>query len=247
MGKPSRSSSFSPASIAGLKLWLKADAGLYQERTGASATTLASADADPVGSWLDQSGQASHMVAPIDGRRPTVKLSLQNGLPVVRFDGVDDLLTAAAVPQTATTFTIFMTFRFRSLTGANQQITHVGTSSNGYGFAANTSNNRDISFHGVSLLVDSAASTSTEIWSAYRTGGTTTMRVNGVDVSITNGTATPTAPATTAGVGGLPTAVGAGTSPATCDAMELLLYDSALSGANVALVEAYLNSRWGVY
>jgi hypothetical protein len=82
---------FSPLSLSPA-LWLRADQGLYQERTGASATTAASADADPVGTWLDQSGNGRHATAAADSKRPTLKLAIVNGKPVVRFDGSDDFL-----------------------------------------------------------------------------------------------------------------------------------------------------------
>src|SRR3954463_177093 len=84
-------SSFSPLSLSPA-LWLKGDAGLFQERTGASATTPAIAEADPVGSWLDQSGNGRHATAAADSNRPTLKLASQNGLPALLADAVDDIL-----------------------------------------------------------------------------------------------------------------------------------------------------------
>lgn len=87
---------FSPLSFGPtLAQWLQNDAGLYQERTGASATTLAAADADPVGSWLDQSGNGRHMTTTADSKRPVLKLNIQNGRSVIRFDGIDDFLAAS--------------------------------------------------------------------------------------------------------------------------------------------------------
>jgi hypothetical protein len=50
----------------------------------------ASADGDPVTTWQDQSGNARHLTAPTRAKRPTLKLAIQNGLPCVLFDGVDD-------------------------------------------------------------------------------------------------------------------------------------------------------------
>lgn len=69
----------SPADIAGLKLWLRAD-------------TLALADNDPVALWPDSSGSGND-VAQSDGlKMPLFKTGILNGQPVVRFDGVDDTL-----------------------------------------------------------------------------------------------------------------------------------------------------------
>lgn len=79
---------FSPA------LWLDASdqSTMYQERTGASATTLVSSDADPIGTWKDKSGNGRHVTAPSDAARPTFKAAIQNGRSVARFDGVNDIL-----------------------------------------------------------------------------------------------------------------------------------------------------------
>lgn len=86
-----------PQDIPGLRVWLKSDTGCYQERTGASATTPATATNDPVGSWLDQSGGSRHYTAAADGNRPTIQTSQINGKPALRFDGTDDYLAASVL------------------------------------------------------------------------------------------------------------------------------------------------------
>jgi hypothetical protein len=69
---------FSPSDLTGLRQWLKADA-------------LSLADNDPVSSWTDSSGNALHATN-TGSARPTFKTSIVNSLPIVRFDGADDLL-----------------------------------------------------------------------------------------------------------------------------------------------------------
>ncbi len=76
-------------------LWLKADAGLYQTAGGSAAT----ADGDPVGQWQDQSGNARHLAQATASQRGTLKLAIQNGKPVVRFDGADDFLQVATFTE----------------------------------------------------------------------------------------------------------------------------------------------------
>ncbi len=78
------SRAFSPSDIAGLAGWWKADAisGL--------------ADGDPVASWLDSSGNGRTFSQATAAKKPTFKTGIVNGMPVVRFDGVDDLLKQAA-------------------------------------------------------------------------------------------------------------------------------------------------------
>jgi hypothetical protein len=66
--------------------WWRADAGVYQNTPG---TTAASADADPVREWQDQSGLGNHAVAGADGNRPLLKLNIQNSKPVLRFNSAN--------------------------------------------------------------------------------------------------------------------------------------------------------------
>ncbi|MEO7318705.1 MAG: Ig-like domain-containing protein, partial [Chthoniobacteraceae bacterium] len=66
-----------------LQLWLKADAGVT---AGAGDTVL---------SWADQSGHANDAVAIDEPSAPIVAAGAINGLPAIRFDGVDDSLQVA--------------------------------------------------------------------------------------------------------------------------------------------------------
>jgi hypothetical protein len=65
---------------SGLVAWFKADAivGLN--------------DGDSVYQWNDQSGSNNHAVQNTTAQRPIYKTNIQNGLPVLRFDGTDDNL-----------------------------------------------------------------------------------------------------------------------------------------------------------
>ena len=65
-------------SMTNLRVWLRADA-----ITGLS-------DGDPVAAWTDQSGNTNNAAQAASGNRPTYQTSGLNGLPTVRFDGVDD-------------------------------------------------------------------------------------------------------------------------------------------------------------
>lgn len=70
---------FTPTDISGLKFWVKAD-------------SLALSDNDPVSSWTDSSGLGNHATQGTGGAQPTYKTNIQNGLPVIRFDGAGDWL-----------------------------------------------------------------------------------------------------------------------------------------------------------
>ena len=83
---------FTPDQVTGIYAWYRADLGTYQTVSGSAAT----ADGDPVGEWQDQSGSALHVTQGTAGNRPTLQLSELYGRPVLRFDGTNDYLQAAA-------------------------------------------------------------------------------------------------------------------------------------------------------
>lgn len=97
---------FLPTHIAGCKLWLRADRGLWQD---AARTTPATADGDPIGAWEDLSGNGNHATQSTAAAKPTLKLGVMNGQPVIRFDGVDDWLATGNLSLTS--FTIILVFK----------------------------------------------------------------------------------------------------------------------------------------
>jgi hypothetical protein len=88
-----------------LELLLRSDAGLYSDLAG---TTPATADGTAIALWQDQSGNFNHLAQPTSGARPVVKTNQINGLPCVRFDGVDDFcyLTNAFIPAGYTAYAV---------------------------------------------------------------------------------------------------------------------------------------------
>jgi hypothetical protein len=86
------STSFQPTDLSGLKLWLDANDldTLWQD---SSQTTAVSANNDPVGAWEDKSGNNHDVSQATSGKRPTYKTGIQNGLPIIRFDGTNDTLS----------------------------------------------------------------------------------------------------------------------------------------------------------
>lgn len=94
-GKPSTNNAAGPTTIlpsdlANLIGWYRADA-----ITGLS-------DADPVGTWSDESG-ASNDLTSTGANRPTYKTNIQNTLPAVRFDGTDDWMDVGTGAVSTTT------------------------------------------------------------------------------------------------------------------------------------------------
>jgi hypothetical protein len=67
-----------PVRIQGLKLWVKADAGV-------AGTSVAA--------WEDQSGNGNHLVQGTLANQPQLMPTEANGLPALRFDGLGDALS----------------------------------------------------------------------------------------------------------------------------------------------------------
>jgi hypothetical protein len=83
---------FSPSDITGLRLWFKADTGLYQD----AGTTPATADGAAIGQWQDQGADDYHVSQAAD-KRPLLKLAANgiNSRPAILSDGSNDILVNA--------------------------------------------------------------------------------------------------------------------------------------------------------
>lgn len=96
---------FSPDQITGLRLWLQADSGVWKDTARTVPATL---DGDPVAGWTDLSGVGNHFTQATSAKRPTLKLAIRNGRSVLRCDGADDFMDAAAQVLSADdTWTVF--------------------------------------------------------------------------------------------------------------------------------------------
>lgn len=210
---------FSPDTISGLKLWLKADA-------------LVLSDNDAVASWTDSSGLGNHAVQATEAAKPTYKTAIQNGKPVVRFDGTDDFMACPAITAAsgmtcfcvgkvtlATNFGMFFVvnaalfeLRQNGVAGTAQLFSGTGTVNgadalgwHAYSFATNGSN-------------------LSQLWTDGASNGT---RAEG------QACGTPVIGARLAA-----------SLPMNGDIAECLLYDSLLSDSNRQLVEAYLKAKY---
>ncbi len=98
--------------------WWDPNYGTYQEKTRATAVTRASANNDPVGTWLARTGTgaADAYIAASDAVRPLLKTSYQASLPTVFSDGTDDYLTASITR--AQPFTMYMVMDIKNLASA---------------------------------------------------------------------------------------------------------------------------------
>lgn len=225
---------FTPTDIAGLQLWVQADKGLYQDSAG---STAASADGDPVGRWTDQSGNARNLLQTGSTKRPLLKTGvLASGKPVIRGDGVDDLLKA--------TFTlnqpehVFIVLRQATWT-ANDRV-----------FGGSAANTMTFYQKGASPTLGTyAGAFGPETASlAVGTAGVLSILYNGASSELRlNGGAAVTGDVG-AGNAGAVTLFGEGddTLWSNVDIGQFLVYNTALSTADREDVEAYLKTWAGI-
>jgi len=215
---------FDATTIAGLKLWLKAD------------SIVPLVDGTRITQWSDVSGNNYHLsAAGVD--RPTLKTDVINRKPVVRFDGVANRIFNAASIAVAQPDTIIMVafgivnvsnLYFLSSSGAQQLLLLPNTGTYYMmatgGVAINPAGNRGGAFH---------------IFTGVFNGASSNAYVDGVLVGSGNMAVAP--------VGAVYLMTNAGnTVHPPGDIAEMLIYNSALSDTNRNRVESYLKSKYNI-
>ena len=224
---------FSPLSIPGLQFWVDAadSATLF---TDFALTTLAVADGDDVGGWKDKSGNSRNALQNDGAKKPMLKLAIQNGRNVVRYDGINDLLTWSNVfSDNPCTFFGALKSSWTAgddlVMGANAgfapqaldfyQLANIATFQDRL-----TGFNHNNLPHAYSITKSSTAI-------LPRMDGTAGTSGAGSAVS--------------ADFAVLGAGLSSGTYPFQGDIFEVLVYNSVLSGSDILLVEAYLKAKWG--
>jgi hypothetical protein len=210
--------------VSGLVAWFKADA-------------LSLTDADPVATWADSSGEANDLAQATGGLQPTYRTNVLNGLPVVRFDGVDDYLTRAT-PTYAQPNTVFVVQQFAAPTDGAYNIMFDGAGGSGHYITKVGGGDSRALFAGATLA-GSPATGNFEIWSASFNGALSELFVNG-----TSNIAGDAGSQSLVGlrVGAAFNAAG----PFHGDIAEVLVYNAALSAGDRQLLEAYLGTKYDI-
>lgn len=245
-------SSWTPAKVAGLALWLRAD-------------DLAGADGDAISSWVSREGKAYNFAQTLT-KRPLLKKGANgiNGHNTVLFDGSNDILVyAGADISTASLGTCFAVYRLTAIpAGKTFEVFGSANASAGTsywlcrGILATATPNISI----VQINADTEdklrggtnLTTATPYLGVWKsTGAATSLRVNGAAETITvvsganNGDwLGDTANRENFTLGGIK--VGSETNFLNGDLAELLLYDTNLSASDLATVEKYLANIYGI-
>jgi len=235
---------WSPTDIAGCQLWLKADAGTYQD---AAMTTPASIDTDPVGGWQDQSGSGNHVTQTTAGNKPALKLNIKNGLPVTRFDGGDYLIRAIAASTSL--ISVFAVTQTAAAAGTVYQQRLEGNATPIKGALFIETNLWRARHRNDATAIKTLTGANSGLWNAWG------IVWNNINMYLYQngvlGASDAIAGVTTIDkmIVGADNNTGAGTfgTYLTGDIAEIVVYNSALSDANRILVETYLNSRYAIW
>lgn len=243
---------FTPAALSP-HLWLDATIiGSLDQASGGG--TPVTADGDPVGLWRDQSGNSRNVTAATNGERPLYKTGIQHSLPALLFDSVDDRLTMTnATYGLSQPFTAFVVFKYLNVTNNGgvlidsydntQCVLYVNTdTADKYRSAANgPSGDVQIASDGtgaagnwdILATVFNGASSSIAVNGSLRTdtGDVGANNPSGLSVGNIRGNASPIIANTYAWDGYIG---------------EVIVFNSALSAANILLVNAYLAGKWGI-
>lgn len=219
--KLNSSSSLTPDQIAGLQLWYAANA-----ITGKS-------DGDTVTSWTDAGSQGKNLAEATNP--PTYRTNVINSLPVVRFDGTNDTMTAAAITSISQPLTVFMVVKSNNLSKDRYWDTRItgrtlfGNDTSGYELYA-----------GSAVLTGGTRDTSWHIFTVIYNGASSIARRDGTSIITGNPGTNAMAPEFVVGSDGL------GGDFMSGDVAECGVYNSALSTANHNALGQGLATKYGL-
>jgi hypothetical protein len=218
---------FDPSTIAGLKLWLKAD-------------SLALSDGAVVATWTDNSGTANNATQ-TGTAQPVYKTNIVNGKPVVRFDGVNDFMQLATEITLSADFILYAVYK---TTGDNCLVGAVAV--NNQLFRVGEAGGNQLSLYdGVGGTLSGTLSVSRSSWNLGFIRRPPTGGYQFFDASGNIGIGGAGSPTLKAGV------IGAVESPpiglyTSGDVAEIILYDNQLASADVNAVRDYLKTKYAI-
>ena len=212
--------------LGGALIWLAAD----------KITGLA--DGEALTTWIN-TGTGANFTQAVAGNKPTYQTLEIGTLPIVRFDGNNDLLSAAAVMSLTQPCMIYWVAKRTGNTSAyNVGVTQT-TETIAFGFNAGV--NTWYTYSNPALVTQAASDNAFHLMICHYNAGSSTMYMDSLTGAakvldsgdITNGTfhvgATSGAAAALAG-----------------DIAEILVFSSAHTAAERTLVSNYLAAKWGI-
>ena len=223
---------FLPTQVGGLIMWLAADLG------------LSLSDGDPVATWPDQSGNSNDATQGAGVAQPTFKTGIQNGQPVVRFDGASDFMATGAFAADLTQpNTIFVVMDVKDAEGDDFYIYDGINAAKRHAWLTNIARAPDGPdfFAGAEWKPDIAMPKNVwRIHTVLYNGASSEWWQNGVSQGSAN-----TGVMTLSGL-----TIARNKDPVFTfmdgDIAEMILYDAELSSVDRISVEQYLSNKWGI-
>lgn len=226
-----------PDDISNLQLWLQAD-------------SINQADATAVSTWSDDSGNGNDATQGTAAAQPTFHTNVINGLPIVRFDGTDDLFTLGNVLDVTGDLSIFTVCDF-DVSGSNDTFggKRDGTGATPWAFRSGTGDELEFYINdggGFEVMTaDTALAINTfVIGDVVRSGTSVSFELDGAADGTRTQTKTPAGNTVAAGVGSH--TGGSAGELRDGDIAEFIFYDRALTGAERGDVQSYLSDKYGI-
>lgn len=222
---------FSPINVANLEAWWDVSDG----------TTIFKDGGNLVSQINDKSGLGNNLTQGTVTNQPLWVDAVQNGLPIMRFDGIDNFMRLAAffsgnLSQPNTIFVVID----QEGGASNVAYDSAGNGSNRHTLFSDASN-----FHNMfagAILADSTAITAPfELVTILFSGVNTTIRIDKVETVSGNGGTTP-CQGFTVGANSNTSA----TEFAAQDIAEILIYNSDVSDEDRTSIENFLTAKWGL-
>ena len=243
---------FSPSDVSGIKMWLDASSttNLY---TDTGLTTNVTADGQSVKGWKDKS---SNSYSPTEGASPpTYKASIKNGLGVVRFDGINDILKGPSAMSNIASTTAYTMYFVISVKSFNSFVDTPGSLYNNECVASeNSGGDFNVPINNYPLIgATNYHSGNNELRKPIAANNWYILQVrhesNVLYAQINDEPETSVTSLTTDSLTGVLN-LGADSGRAQfaeVDMAEIISYSVAVSSPNRASILSYLNSKWNVY
>lgn len=240
-GPSSGGAAFTPASVSGLVAWYDAAA-----LTGLN-------DGDAMATWADASGNGRDLAQGSATLKPLYKTAIQNGKPVVRFDGSNDhmLFTAGADWVTGTGLTVYVvSLRRATRVNSGQVSVYANGAGNDYG-ALTGACLGDTEGSGTALRAYRASQlsrrasgegdTAAHVCTYLFDGANNTLYFDGVAEAAVASTASWAIRSLLIGARW----TGSFSDQAFRDYCEILVYSAGNGSTDRQAIEAYLKAKWG--
>lgn len=206
------------------------------------AADLTDPDGTALASWTNQGVVAGAAVQNTAAAKPLVKTAVLNGLRVVRFDGVDDVMYTGTEPQ-GTFPQPTHHWVVANLTSGASTFVSDGGQATGRQHLFGRFGSGEVGILAGNAIVSAAEATPSGFhrWRLLFDGASSTIHKDNGGVAFASGSA------------GLHDLTGltfgassGGSSFGACDIAEVIVYNRILTAAEITTVETYLSTKWGV-